>query len=101
MLAPTAIAADCVRRFDGDVTLRFKVKKDGPMAHDVALKLARDYHTSGMCGRYTLTADLKKVVDRLGAPAAEENWAGTQAIVIVWHHVDCYPAVVVGRGEIL
>jgi len=26
------------------------------------------YHTSAMCGRYTLTADLKKVADRFGAP---------------------------------
>jgi hypothetical protein len=25
------------------------------------------YHTSTMCGRYTLTADLKKVADRFGA----------------------------------
>jgi hypothetical protein len=29
-----------------------------------------------MCGRYTLTADLKKVADRFGAPMPEENLEG-------------------------
>ena len=29
-----------------------------------------------MCGRYILTADLKKVADRFGAPMREENTEG-------------------------
>jgi putative SOS response-associated peptidase YedK len=28
-----------------------------------------------MCGRYALTADLKKVADRFGAPLPADEWA--------------------------
>jgi hypothetical protein len=28
-----------------------------------------------MCGRYTLTADLKKVADRFSAPMPGDEWA--------------------------
>jgi putative SOS response-associated peptidase YedK len=31
-----------------------------------------------MCGRYTLTADLKKVADRFGAPMPEEEHLNAQ-----------------------
>ena len=45
----------------------------------------------GMCGRYTLTADLKKVADRFGAPSPPAsatynprfNIAPTQAVIVV------------------
>src|ERR1700687_2340214 len=46
-----------------------------------------------MCGRYTLTADLKKVADRFGAPLPADEWATcappryniapTQAVIVV------------------
>ena len=46
-----------------------------------------------MCGRYTLTADLKKVADRFGAPMPADEWATcappryniapTQAVIVV------------------
>ena len=46
-----------------------------------------------MCGRYTLTADLKKVADRFGAPMPTDEWstcapprfniAPTQAVIVV------------------
>lgn len=46
-----------------------------------------------MCGRYTLTADLKQVADRFGAPMPAEKWttylpprfniAPTQAVIVV------------------
>jgi putative SOS response-associated peptidase YedK len=46
-----------------------------------------------MCGRYTLTADLKKVADRFGAPMPPDEWstctpprfniAPTQAVIVV------------------
>jgi hypothetical protein len=38
---------------------------------NIALEHAYDYQTDAMCGRYTLTADLKKVADRFGAPMPE------------------------------
>jgi putative SOS response-associated peptidase YedK len=59
----------------------------------IALDLACDYHKSTMCGRYTLTADLKKVADRFGAPMPVDEWATcalpryniapTQAVIVV------------------
>src|SRR6266849_2034227 len=46
-----------------------------------------------MCGRYTLTADMKKVADRFGAPMPVDEWATcalprynfapTQAVIVV------------------
>jgi putative SOS response-associated peptidase YedK len=45
-----------------------------------------------MCGRYTLTADLKKVADRFGAPTSGGEWATcapryniapTQSVIVV------------------
>jgi putative SOS response-associated peptidase YedK len=33
------------------------------------------HEDSAMCGRYTLTADLKKVADRFGAPMPGDEWA--------------------------
>jgi hypothetical protein len=38
---------------------------------NVALELGCDYYDGSMCGRYTLTADMKKVADRFGAPVPE------------------------------
>ena len=42
----------------------------------IALDLACDYHKNTMCGRYTLTADMKKVADRFGAPMPEGSPEG-------------------------
>jgi len=63
------------------------------VCQNAAREGARDYYVSGMCGRYTLTADLKKVADRFGAPMPTEDWATclppkyniapTQAVIVV------------------
>jgi len=58
---------------------------------DVARQVGGGYCAGVMCGRYTLTADLKKVADRFGAPLPPAsatynprfNIAPTQPVIVV------------------